>query len=658
MTQVPGEVAFHCMFAKNQNLRVSTGVLQNPGWYLPGGRILLVLNSICSVIAHSPKEVHMKVLATSWFILVAVLILSGCAGSSVTGFSDRDSRIRSLSPSVVGIEGTGGKLTIEFARKGVELIRQGKYEEASREFGKSLRYDPQNSSMQFLNGFAYHLMAESANPDRYESARIGYELALKFDPNNWLAAQQLARLCLATRDYRRAQEYFAYALLYRPNDPALLFGLAQSSYYLSDIETAFGASRKAAELMPGSPQIVGGHAIISSAAGQVATAQQSLAALRALDPTGLHLAKVEERIDDWRTLYSQSSHSDERSVQRRDLEPSQPQTTIIDDSSSSILAQHKMVMIDVVMLRTEENETSTKGLNLLQNLSLSFSGSYFGGQTRMPDADAWSLNTRSITNAISMSEAKYSLDIFNAGDDRTEVLALPTLIALDGKPSSSFAGLTLNVAVSGYQTGTLSQLEAGITLEALPTFLSDNTIQLHVVARRTFVEQGGAGTFKEAVRTSKNEVTADVVMNLGQTLVLSGLREKQTTAIKAGVPVLRDIPIIQYLFSHEETYDFHKSILVLLTPRRVSAGMYRSAVVGERSDGAASPGEQAKLDEFRLRYGYILDLEPNLLRVLKHLDKHEVARGLRSADFFDAPWWGSTDSIDIILKRAASFLFY
>ncbi len=51
-------------------------------------------------------------------------------------------------------------------------------------------------------------------------------------------------------------------------------------------------------------------------------------------------------------------------------------------------------------------------------------------------------------------------------------------------------------------------------------------------------------------------------------------------------------------------------------------------------------------------------MEPNLERMMRHIDRHRVAQGIRSADFFDRPWWGSTESIDLLLQRATSFLLY
>ena len=590
------------------------------------------------------------------------VVLAGCT-SPVFRSQDAVSSASALAPSgrnqpPPGPAGLSAPLTAEHVRQGLDLLHAGSYEAAAREFSVPLRYDPQNADLRFLNGLAQHLMAEHANPERYEYARIGYELALKFDPNHWPAAQQLARLSLEQRDYETAQDNFSRALLCHPADPALLYGLAQASYYLGDLPTAFAAIRRARELQPDSPEIVAAEALIAAAAAQPELAQQSLRKFRTMETGSARFAKLETRVGEWALVHRRDPAEAELiTVAPADAAGGQPSRP----AAATPTADSQMVMIDVVMIRTEENETSTKGLNLMENLTASFTGHYVPAQNRAPGGKRWewgSVNLLTLTQGSSTNDLRYSLDIFNAGDDRTEVLAMPTLIALNGKPSSSFAGSTLNVSIKGVNTANLTAIDSGITLEVLPTFLPNGLLQLHVLVRRTFLEEGAVGSFQEAVRTSKNEVSADVILGFGQTLILGGLREKQTSGTKSGVPLLRDLPGVQYFFSREATTDFHKSLLFLLTPRRVTAGLYRSVADGEEPDAQSPPAERARVKEFQRRYGYIFAMEPNLERMMRHIDRHRVAQGIRSADFFDRPWWGSTESIDLLLQRATSFLLY
>jgi len=55
---------------------------------------------------------------------------------------------------------------------------------------------------------------------------------------------------------------------------------------------------------------------------------------------------------------------------------------------------------------------------------------------------------------------------------------------------------------------------------------------------------------------------------MGQTLILSGISEQEVERSSDGVPLLKDIPILQYLFNKTTKQNFTSSVLVLITPRR------------------------------------------------------------------------------------------
>ncbi|HEY4646573.1 MAG TPA: hypothetical protein VIH25_09875 [Steroidobacteraceae bacterium] len=74
-------------------------------------------------------------------------------------------------------------------------------------------------------------------------------------------------------------------------------------------------------------------------------------------------------------------------------------------------------------------------------------------------------------------------------------------------------------------------------------------------------------TFTSAIQASRNAVSANVLLKMGQTLILSGLSEREIQRASSGVPVLKDIPVLQYLFSQKTTLDFTTSVLILITPR-------------------------------------------------------------------------------------------
>lgn len=542
-------------------------------------------------------------------------------------------------------------------RDGIAALRKGKYEKASREFNNALRTDPTSSGFQFLNALAYHLMAENGDAKQFEEAEIGYNLALKFDPDNWLASQQLGRIALARKEYPAAREYFAHSLLYRPDDPELLYGLAQASYHAEDLETALPAIARARQLDPGSAAIAGAHALISAAAGRTDEARTQLAYYNKTESNKDRVSRLADKVARWQGMRDAIGDDQSREILSKGPaktskkivpEPAAPEKPPAEEAN-----EEKMIILDVSMIRTEEFQTTNKGVNLLEGLMAQFGG----GETF---TKTWQTNAaptyeKVLTRKITVPEVKYNLNIFNAADDRNEILARPTLVALNGKESRFFAGSTLEVAITGTQEGTLKTIEVGVTLTVTPTFLPSGRILLDVTAGRSFFEVGAAGTFKESIRSSKNSVTASVVMIPEQTLVLSGLREKQTTETKTGVPFLREIPVIQYLFSNEKTMDFNKSLIILISPRRPHPGVDTSP---EPELVKAIRNESPYLKEYRERFGHMFVKDTNIEHIWANLAHYKVFRELYKSGTFDQRWWGERESLNTVLRRTLSFLYY
>jgi general secretion pathway protein D len=581
------------------------------------------------------------------------MLLSGCATvparlESRSG-SSPELQIEDIFPknSVAG-------LPDQAIRKGIKAFGEKDYVAASSQFNQALRYDPRNSYLQFLNGLSYHMRAEAGEATQYEPAKLGYELALKFDKSNYLAAQQLARYYLKKQNYKQAQEYFAYSLIYQPDNPELLYGLAKSSYYQGDLETAFGAIMRAKELGPKNPGIISSNAVISASLGEFDSAKLLLADFKVIEPESPRVLRVEERIREWQQLYASqqkvqvaaaTTGADTSSVPL----PLDIKTEENADQPSPIPDQ-KMVVIDVTMIRTDEDESSNKGVNLLGGLKLQFGGD--ANISSSATSGSSNIFSKNVTGRISIPQIEYNLNIFNSSSNRNEVLARPTIIAMDGKESKFFAGSTLNVAISGnVSSGSIEKVETGITLQVTPIFLASGSIQLSLMVSRSSFENEADGNFRESVKVSKNEVTANVIMKYGQTLVLSGLREKETVEGKSGVPILMDIPLVQYLFSNKQTSDIHRSILVLLTPRPVLPGV-------NVTDDAESSEDLKSLKEFKEKNGYLFKFGDNLSHIMRHAENHKVVQEIRNSDLFDTIWWGSTDSISFMLKRAVSFLYY
>jgi Flp pilus assembly secretin CpaC len=336
-----------------------------------------------------------------------------------------------------------------------------------------------------------------------------------------------------------------------------------------------------------------------------------------------------------------------------------------EDQEEPAVDENKMVIVDVVIIRTEEDNTTSKGVNLLSGLTLQFGGglvttSAYGVSDINVIPSAGGV-TRTITRAINIPSITYSLNIANAATERNEILARPTLVALAGEQSEFFSGIKIQASAIGGASDTGSTVsiedEIGVRLKVTPEFLEDGRIKLSVEAERTFLATPNTTsiTYEFRVDTSKTNVSANVVMNFGETLILSGLSEKETERVSTGVPLLQDIPGLQYFFSNRTTRDFQKSVLILLTPRPPNY-VHQSEKDKKQSRRGMGRDERV-LSELQARYSDWFKPYPNWASVFNHLQANSLYREFRTGDVAMEKW-ENQKGYKGRLRKAMEFLYH
>jgi tetratricopeptide (TPR) repeat protein len=592
------------------------------------------------------------------------------------------------------------------ALEALKLIGSNQLKEGSTQLNAALQLDPSNSYLQFFNGYTYHLMARAGDSEKYNLAQQGYTLAIKFDHSNWIAHYYLGMLYFEQRDYRSAQSEWAEVMLFHEDDQDVLFRMVATSYYAGDPVTAAACLDRLRALNPHDAQVLRLSALISAAIGRPDDAQRWLAQYQATNPDAKELARTQERIKHWSIVRRDVPvktpsavgedgmpikgislaklkkpgfirTEDDGDYATDDEKPrfAAPASSIQSSAGTSSMSaspsappgvakSDRMVLVDVVIMLTEDSLSTTKGVNLLSALTLQFgSGSgtnaFSKGYTSTVDATGSGTASTTLTRAISIPALTYSLNIANSNANLNEVLARPTLSALDGLRSEFFSGETLNAAVvsTGANSGGAVQIEKeiGVKLGITPTFMPDGKVRLTVDAQRTFLKPPSQDvSFTYKVEVSKIMVNANVVMDFGETLVLGGLSEKETTRVRDGVPLLQDIPGVQYLFSRKDTNDFQRSVLMLITPRKVQY-TFRSDEALRAEVGNNADAESMK--ELRARYGDWFKPYPNMASVFNHLNLSSIYREFRTGDVTLEKWDRQVTTQDR-LKQALDFLFY
>jgi type IV pilus secretin PilQ/predicted competence protein len=149
-------------------------------------------------------------------------------------------------------------------------------------------------------------------------------------------------------------------------------------------------------------------------------------------------------------------------------------------------------------------------------------------------------------------------------DSRSEVLASPQISTLDHTQAEIFMGDQISIRVIDNNGQSSTQLvESGIKLTVTPHITGDNRILLDLHPENNSYGYDDKGQ----VVISTQEATTKVVVADGETVVIGGLTKNEEIEAETGIPFLKDIPILGYLFKHKRTDVNKKDLVIFVTPR-------------------------------------------------------------------------------------------
>jgi type II secretory pathway component GspD/PulD (secretin) len=181
---------------------------------------------------------------------------------------------------------------------------------------------------------------------------------------------------------------------------------------------------------------------------------------------------------------------------------------------------------------------------------------------------------------------------------KAKVLSRPTVVALNGQVATIQSVDKVSYrAYSAADEPLNQQDDVGISLEITPT-IGQQTISLGIKASvNSLVGYTSAST---PIINSRSTV-ANVVLQDGELFTLSGLRKDTITKMDERVPILGWTPLVGYLFRHEIDVKTTSEIVVLLTPRKVTASSgvlaQERELLQKTRDEAEAP-QRAPVDKF------------------------------------------------------------
>ncbi|MBV8827669.1 MAG: type II and III secretion system protein family protein [Acidobacteriaceae bacterium] len=157
-----------------------------------------------------------------------------------------------------------------------------------------------------------------------------------------------------------------------------------------------------------------------------------------------------------------------------------------------------------------------------------------------------------------------------------EILAEPNLLTLSGKPASFLAGgefpfPTLQGGASGIGQITIQFKEFGIRLNFLPLVTPRGTIRLVVTPEVSSLDYSNGLTVGgyTVPGLATRRVQTEVELEDGQSFVIAGLLDNQTTEQLDKIPGLANLPVLGKLFQSKSLIKNNSELMVMVTPQLV-----------------------------------------------------------------------------------------
>lgn len=236
----------------------------------------------------------------------------------------------------------------------------------------------------------------------------------------------------------------------------------------------------------------------------------------------------------------------------------------LDSETPQVMIEGKVVEL------TEGNE---KDLGLQNGLGINYA---FAGRPATQGTGSFGLNTVSgssgllsvlITNVSRLINLDFKLNLMEK-QDKAKIITSPKVITKHKEKANLVSATTQYVATpnassTGLITNTLTPISANVSLDVTPQVTNENSINLEInIEKSDFTNLVGQQT-----STQSNKIQTNVLVDNGNTLMIGGLYKTNESESQSGVPILKDIPLIGWLFKTSYKPIKKKSeLIIFITP--------------------------------------------------------------------------------------------
>ncbi len=154
-------------------------------------------------------------------------------------------------------------------------------------------------------------------------------------------------------------------------------------------------------------------------------------------------------------------------------------------------------------------------------------------------------------------------------DGKGKIIAHPEITTIDNLEARIQMGQKIPVKqFDGSGNVVIVYEEVGTILRVTPHITSKNRILMHLKPERSTYEFDPNGLI-----INTNNAETNVVVDNGQTAVIGGLTTQDLIESESGIPILKDIPILGYLFKYRKKRVENRDLIIFVTPTIVESSI-------------------------------------------------------------------------------------
>lgn len=242
---------------------------------------------------------------------------------------------------------------------------------------------------------------------------------------------------------------------------------------------------------------------------------------------------------------------------------------------------NKQVQIDVNILSVDHSNINTTGINWANIYSL--------GINKGEAKEIISASKNSFNYGIYLSPENLSVNsIIQFLDEygNTTSISNPKVLTLNNQPAIISVGNVLRYTQNlTYQTSTNSStiqntanqypsIFSGVLLDVTPSIKNDEImlkINPSITATKDSTIENQTNALPSPPNLSVNQISSIVYLKSGQKVILGGLISEIKGVQRNGIPILKSIPIIKYLFSYNKKIIQKREMVIIITPTIINA---------------------------------------------------------------------------------------